>query len=201
MNAVQFGTGAVVSQGVTSLPSHILTPGEHIFYETKPILWPILIRPALIIVVGLIIFIAAPTINLEFIGDISAQISLGLIRLIIGWFGITLILIGLLAILVRFVRWKYTFYVVTNRRILNQTGIIGRSYVGCPLNRIQKVILDISIFGRILGFGTIHIATAGIKGTEISWKYLKEPIEAHRRLNKAIEQSIRYTEQPDKGEL
>ncbi len=181
----------VVSQGVTLLPPEILTRGEHILYETRPLIWPPLVRPALLIVVGIAIAVVAPQIQLEFIRAVIERIPLDLIRSIIRWTGIALSLIALLGTLIRCLRQRYTVYLITNQRLLHQTGLIGKSYADCPLSRIQNVYMDVTVFGRIFGFGTLRVATAGIAKTEIHWKHVREPMKVHRELNEAIKQSIR----------
>lgn len=200
-NRTKSEAGAVVSQGRTLLPPEMLTTGEYSLYETRPLLWPLLIRPALVTIVGIIITVVAPQLQLEFIRAIAGQIPLALIRSIIGWSGIVLSLGGLLGILSRYLRWRYTVYTVTNRRMLHQTGIIGKSYVDCSLSRVQNVYTDVTILGKIFGFGTIRVATAGIAGIEIRWKDVKEPLKVNRELNEAIQQSMRESRRADEGEL
>ena len=181
----------IVGQRVTLLRPEILTKGEHILYETRPLPWPPLVRPALWIAVGIAIAIIAPQIQLEFIRAFIEQIPLDLIRLIIRWTGIVLSLTALLGTLIRYLRQRYTVYAITNHRLLEQTGILGKSYADCSLSKIQNVYIDVTVSGRIFGFGTLRVATAGIAKTEIHWKHLKEPIKVHRELNEAIRQSIR----------
>ena len=183
--------GTFVSQGIKRLPTEILTTGEQPLYETRPLLWPLLVGPALFCIVGIVIFVIAQQIQLEFIRTITGQVPLEFIRMIIRWIGIGILLAGLLGVLSRWLRWSYTVYAVTNRRILRQTGIIGKSYVDCSLSRVQTLYLQIPILGRIFGFGSIRVATAGGAGIEIQWEGVKQPRNAHRTLNEVIEQHRR----------
>jgi uncharacterized membrane protein YdbT with pleckstrin-like domain len=191
----------VVDQRRTLLPPEILITGEYPLYETRPLLWPLLIRPGLVAVVGIIIMVIAPQLQLEFIHAIAEEIPLNPIRLFILWFGVALLVIGLFRILGRVLRWRNTVYTVTNRRLLRQTGIVGKSYVDCSLRRVQNVFMDVTILGRIFGFGTIRVATAGVAGIEIYWKNVREPLKVHRELNEAIEQYMRENGRSEKGEL
>ncbi len=185
---LESGVEIAVGQGQMIVPQEIMITGEHPLYETRPLLWPFLVRPTLWIIVGIVITAVAQQIQLEFIRVIEEIISLELIRSIIWWIGITVLIIGLLGILTKYLRWRYTGYTVTNRRILHQTGVIGKSYTGCLMNKVQNLYLQIPILGRTFNFGTIRIATAGTSWIEMQWKYVKEPRKVYRILNEALEQ-------------
>lgn len=178
--------GAFVSQSTTLLSPEILTSGEYLVYEARPLLWPLLIRPALVSIVGIITTVIAPNLQLSFIPAIGEVIPLDLIHSILRWTGIVLLATGLLGAIIRFLRWRSTVYTVTNSRILRQTGIIGKSLVDCSLSKIQNIFLDMTILGRLLGFGTIRVATAGTSGVEIRLEYMKNPMKVHRELNETI---------------
>ncbi len=200
-NSFQTESGVVasVSQGKTLLPPELLITGEHLLYETRPLLWPLLVSPALLAIVGIIITLSAPNISLEFISEIAEYIPLDFFRSIILWTGITLLFPSLLGAASRYLRWRFTVYTVTNRRIINQTGIIGKSYVDCSLRKVQNVYMDTNILGRIFRFGNIRVAAAGTSGIEIYWKNVKEPMKVHRRLSEAI-LSAENSGQTDKAE-
>ncbi len=183
-----------VSNSATLLPQQILTTGEHPLYEARPLLWPVLVRPASVTIIGLFILAIAPQISLAFMDSVAELLSLNVILSVISWAGIVVSFAGLLGVLVRFLRWKRTAYTITNRRVLQQTGVLGKSYMDCSLSGIQNVYMDMTLFGRIFGFGTIRMATSGTAGIEIRWKNVKDPITVHRRLNEAIQRSIRVNQ-------
>ena len=178
--------GAFVSQDTTLLSPEILTSGEYPVYEARPLLWPLLIRPALVSIVGIVITVIAPNLQLSLVPAIGEVIPLDLIHSILRWTGIVVLAAGLLGAIIRFLRWRSTVYTVTNNRILRQTGIIGKSLVDCSLSKIQNIFLDMTILGRLLGFGTIRVATAGTSGVEIRLEYMKNPMKVHRELNETI---------------
>ena len=177
---------AKVSRKRTLLPREILTTGEYPVYEVQPLLWPLLIRPALASTVGIIITVMAPNLQLSFIPEVGKVIPLDLIHSIVRWTGIVLLAAGLLGAIIRFLKWRSTVYTVTNSRILRQTGIIGKSFVDCSLSKIQNIFLDMTIWGRLFRFGTIRVATAGTSDVEIRWEYMKNPMKVYRELNEAI---------------
>jgi len=178
----------IVRPAQAALPSEILISSECPVHVIRPLLWPFLIRPTIWFIAGIGITIFAQQNQLAFISAIDAIISVELIRAIIWWIGITLLLLGFLGVITKYLRWRYTVYSVTNRRILHQTGIIAKSYIDCPMNKVQNLYLQIPILGRILNFGTIRIATAGTGWIEMQWKYVEDPRKVYRILSEAMEQ-------------
>ena len=180
---------AYESYGPKLLPQEILSSGEQPIYETRPLLWVQLLSPILFLffigIPGIVLFIVAQTYKP---GPFNADEALELAMMRgFGWLGLALFLIALIWIVGRWLRWRYTTYAITNRRILRQTGVISRSYVDCSLGRIQNVYVDIPILGRIFGYGNLGITTAGTAGIEIMWPGVREPRRVQRLLNEAIE--------------
>lgn len=71
-------------------------------------------------------------------------------------------------------RWSDEF-VVTNKRIICKTGIISRKTFEMNLTKVETVNVDQSIFGRLLGFGTITIIGTG--GTREIFDDIASPVE------------------------
>lgn len=175
-------------QYTTQPPEEMLTTGEHTLYEIRPLLWPYLARPSLWIIIGIVIAVYSQRIPLDFLRDIDEFISLALITSVIKWLGIGLLCVGILGVLIRCLRWRFTAYTVTNLRILRRTGILAKSYVDCSLSKVQTLYLEIPAIGRILNYGTIRVATAGTNTSEIHWERVRNPKNAHRVLSETIEQ-------------
>ena len=194
---------AYESYGPKLLPREILSSGEQPIYETRPLLWIQLLSPILFLffigIPGIVLFIVAQTYKP---GPFNADEALELTMMRgFGWLGLALFLIALIWIVGRWLRWRYTTYAITNRRILRQTGVISRSYVDCSLGRIQTTYVDIPILGRIFGYGNLGITTAGTAGIEIMWPGVREPRRVQRLLNEAVERyeernSAAHTQQP-----
>ncbi len=71
-------------------------------------------------------------------------------------------------------RWSDEF-VVTNKRIICKIGIISRKTFEMNLNKVETVNVDQSIFGRVLGYGTITIIGTG--GTREIFDDISSPVE------------------------
>jgi membrane protein YdbS with pleckstrin-like domain len=71
------------------------------------------------------------------------------------------VLIAPLASLTRDVlRWSNRKYVITNRRVIQISGVLNKDVVDSSLEKVNDVMLDQSFMGRIFGFGDIEVLTA-----------------------------------------
>jgi len=171
-------TESVVYESPGMIPREILAPGENLSFETRPVLWLFLVGPAMWAIIGIVIAIAAQFIPKDVPSAVITAIT---------WLGVAIIIVALISIALRILRWRYTAYAATNRRIICQKGIIGKSYVDCPLQKVQTVYVQIPVLGRIFGFGTVRFATAGAAWIEIHWENVKEPRRVQRMLSEIMD--------------
>jgi ferredoxin len=163
------GPKAYARYGPSLTPRDILIEGEEPLFETRPVLWLQLMPPIVFIIVGVGILV-------------STYFHFHAKEILYGCGGF--ILLGALwGLLVRH-RWQHTIFAATNFRVMRQTGLVSRSYVDCPLRSVHNISLDISMWGRINGFGTLHISGGGV---DFDWESIDEPREAHRILNEIVE--------------
>jgi uncharacterized membrane protein YdbT with pleckstrin-like domain len=178
--------GSMVKKTVYDPPvlgREILVSNEEIIVESRPLIWPHLFEPAMVVVISLVLtgfFIYLEPKYPEF----------ELWR-VVQWIALAIAIIGLLSLLSRLIRWRYTIYALTNKRILRRTGVFGRSYLDCSLGKVQNVEVKMSAISRIFGFGTIRIATARTKGEDIEWVDVKDPIGIQRQINEGLERFIK----------
>jgi uncharacterized membrane protein YdbT with pleckstrin-like domain len=79
------------------------------------------------------------------------------------FFYIGIAIIAFLAMASAFVdilRWQNNEYIVTSRRVIHANGIFSKNILDSSLNKINDVILQQSMMGRVFGYGTIKILTA-----------------------------------------
>jgi uncharacterized membrane protein YdbT with pleckstrin-like domain len=79
------------------------------------------------------------------------------------FFYIGIAVVALLAMASAFVdilRWQNNEYIVTSRRVIHANGIFSKNILDSSLNKINDVILQQSMLGRIFNYGTIKILTA-----------------------------------------
>jgi uncharacterized membrane protein YdbT with pleckstrin-like domain len=89
--------------------------------------------------------------------------------------------IALLFFIGAWFRQAITEIAVTNKRVIYKVGFINRHTVEMNIDKVETVIVDQSIPGRLLNYGTIHI-----KGTGQGIENLRE-IAAPIELRNAIE--------------
>jgi uncharacterized membrane protein YdbT with pleckstrin-like domain len=86
-----------------------------------------------------------------------------------------LALIPLVQVLWRVLLWRARVYVVTNRRVARVAGVLNKNVKDSSLEKVNDVILAQSMFGRLLGYGTIEILTASEQGLNLM-KMLRDPV-------------------------
>ena len=77
-------------------------------------------------------------------------------------------------------------FVVTNKRIVIKTGFISRDTIEMNLNKVESIEVEQSVFGRMLGFGTIKVHGTGVSGQ--AFHKIADPLEFRRRLQEQYDQ-------------
>lgn len=77
-------------------------------------------------------------------------------------------------------------FVVTNKRIIIKTGFISRDTIELNLNKVESIEVEQSVFGRMLGFGTLKVNGTGVTGQE--FHKVNDPLEFRRRLQEQYDQ-------------
>jgi uncharacterized membrane protein YdbT with pleckstrin-like domain len=71
------------------------------------------------------------------------------------------VLIAPIASLTRdYLKWSNREYVITNRRVIQISGVFNKDVVDSSLEKVNDVMLDQSFLGRIFGYGDIEVLTA-----------------------------------------
>ena len=75
-------------------------------------------------------------------------------------------LFGVIAVwaLWRWLVWRADLWVVTTQRVIDESGVLTVKMIDSPLEIIQNVGCEQSLFGRMLGFGRVTIQTAAEQG-------------------------------------
>jgi len=67
----------------------------------------------------------------------------------------------------RFIQWVTSHFVVTNERLIHRQGLIAKSSMEIPLDRINDVRFHQNVFERMIGAGDLVIESAGTRGQEV----------------------------------
>ena len=107
-------------------------------------------EPTLAVLGSVIVGILALKIDVSVIKLLAAV----LVLFCLGWFGI------------RYAKWANTNFVVTSDRVIHRVGVIAKHGIEIPLERINTVFFNQTIFERMLGAGDLGIESAGERGAE-----------------------------------
>lgn len=81
--------------------------------------------------------------------------------------GITFIA-GVIVLAVRLWWWQTQEFVITSRRLILTWGILNKHSSDSSLEKINDAILEISLLGRLLGYGSLQVLTAApLEGSDL----------------------------------
>lgn len=87
----------------------------------------------------------------------SARKGLGIISLV-------LIVGTAIWLVIRYLKWVTTNFVITSHRLIFRQGILAKSGIEIPLERVNNVNFSQSVFERLLGAGDLLIESGGEDG-------------------------------------
>jgi len=151
----------------------LLLPDEKIIFRTHPH-WLIFGGPE--VCVGILTFLL-----IKYLPIVLENIDPALVWKIWLILGGALTFVGF----VIFLGWLCTNYYLTNLRLIDERGIIGKRIVSIWLDRIQDVTCKFGIWGRIFGFGDIEIESAGTYG-KIIFDFVPNPGKIQEDIETAI---------------
>lgn len=94
----------------------------------------------------------------------------------IGWIVARVCAAGIaLYIVVGLARWLSRLYAVTDRRIIVVAGVLWQGAADVPLQRIQHATITRTLLERLLGLGTVGVATAGADGPAVRMLLIRRP--------------------------
>lgn len=102
-----------------------------------------------------------------------AACLLGLVAATRDWYDVVNLLIGVLLLAalgyfaVRYAKWISTNFVLTNDRVIYRYGVIAKKGVEIPLDKVNTVFFNQTIFGRMMGFGSLKIESASETGSDM----------------------------------
>ena len=148
----------------------VLQPGEAIAYRAS-LHW-ILMAP------GVVLTVAAMALSIVAAVKAGPDLRTGLLGL-----SLVLFLFGAAQLLRAWLRRISTEIIVTNRRIILKTGLVGRQSIEMNLDKVESVLVNQSVLGRILDYGALVIRGVGAGLEPIA--DVAAPLEFHKYVNAA----------------
>jgi hypothetical protein len=139
----------------------LLADNEEILLSTRRF-WFVLLKEILLDLILFIVCIAGSTLLLPLVGPFAA-------------IGYILAVIPLVDLVRQTLYWLNQQYLITNRRVIQVSGIINKSVTDSSLEKVNDVKLTQTFWGRIFGYGDVEILTASELGTNL-FKFLGDPM-------------------------
>src|SRR4029079_9506611 len=91
---------------------------------------------------------------------LAADGASGFVKTVTGWISAGLLIVGIAFLIWTTITYLSQEYVLTNRRVIQVSGVVNKRAVDSSLEKINDAVLTQSIFGRALDFGDLEILTA-----------------------------------------
>lgn len=89
--------------------------------------------------------------------------------------GYILVLVPLIGMIRDIMIWSNRQYIVTNRRVIQISGVLSKDVVDSSLEKVNDVKMSQSFFGRLFDYGDIEILTASELGVNL-FKRIGDPV-------------------------
>jgi membrane protein YdbS with pleckstrin-like domain len=151
-------------------PRRLLFDGEEIVLDLRPHWW-FFAGPASLLAVSLVVFVA---VAVNHVGDWALLAGAGVVVAALIWFA------G------RYLRWATTNFVLTSDRLIFRSGVIAKRGIEIPLERINTVFSNQTIFERILRAGDLVVESGGEHGQE-TFSEIPNPGDVQNEIYRQIE--------------
>jgi uncharacterized membrane protein YdbT with pleckstrin-like domain len=155
-------------------PEHLLSDDEVVEAEFRPH-WSGILREGVIVLIGIAVVVAVA---------------------LLGWPAwLFAVVVGAVLILIAngMIRWLTTAHVITSERVIYRSGFIAKQGTEIPLEVIQNVAFNQTLFERIFGTGDLMIESAGTHG-QTRYKDIPKPEGVQSLIYRVREQRMRAME-------
>ena len=152
-------------------PEHLIHDGETVALDLNPHWWYFIQH----IAVGTgILGLIAIYLSFSALDGLLKPIIAGLLIFWAIWLGI------------RFMAWRNTYFVVTDRRVIFRSGFVAKRGVEIPLDRITNIDFQQGPIERIIGAGDLDIQSAGRDGSS-HFEDVRHPDAVQQEIYRQIE--------------
>jgi len=151
-----------------AFPRRLLNTNESLVLDLRPH-WLALALPSLGLVAAIAVSLAVVLAVEGDLGRVLSIVALALLVVAVIWF------------VVRLLGWLNTNFVLTSDRIITRRGVLTKSGIEIPLERINTVFFNQRLFERMVGAGDLAIESAGERGTE-TFENIRKPAVVQREV-------------------
>ncbi len=131
-------------------PKDLLSRDEEIVLDLNPHWWYLVPAGGLLlfaVIISVVVLLLLP----------------GLVALIIA---AIFLIPALINFGIAFLKWNSTNFVVTNERVISREGVAAKKGIEIPLDRVNTVFFNQTVFERMIGAGDLAIESAGEGGRQ-----------------------------------
>lgn len=150
-------------------PPKLLNQGEEIILDLRPHWWRIAPASA-ILAVAVILGILALIVGNQILNIVAGIGVLGAL----GYF------------VSKYISWISDNFVVTSERVISRSGVFAKSGIEIPLDRINTVFFNQTVFERVLGAGDLGVESAGEAGRQTFYA-IRKPNLVQQEVYRAME--------------
>jgi uncharacterized membrane protein YdbT with pleckstrin-like domain len=153
-----------------AFPERLLNDGEQVLVDTHPHWWMFAgsvtrLVLAIAVAIGIVVQFDGKAVN---------------------YVGIGLIAVTVVNLLVVYLKWRTTDFVLTSDRLVTRAGILSRNSREIPLERINDLSCHQSLFERIIHAGDLMVESGGEMG-QSTFHNFGDPFELQNAVHRAIE--------------
>jgi uncharacterized membrane protein YdbT with pleckstrin-like domain len=157
-----------------AFPTKLLNDNEELVLDLRPHWW-YMAEPTGALLGSVLLGIAViANVDSGGVGTVLRLVLAALILFCLAWFGI------------RYAKWSTTNFVVTSERVVYRVGVLAKKGIEIPLERINTVFFQQSIFERLLGAGDLGIESAGERGSE-TFEDVRKPSAVQNEIYRQME--------------
>lgn len=153
-----------------------LLADEHIILATRPH-WIVFASATFAFLLALLVLWYGPEYTISGIKIFSMQIY--------QVAALSVFVVGIFLLLRAYIDYETSEYGVTDKRILMKIGWIQRTSLEIFLGKVEAVLVDQTIPGRVLNYGTIIIVGTG--GTRDPFYNVPDPLSFRKRVQEQID--------------
>lgn len=159
-------------------PRHLINEGETVALDLHPHWWYFAkhILTGTLLLLALIGVIAVR--DVDYVNRVTA----------VGWAILAVIWAGWLVL--KYLQWRFTYFVVTDDRVIYRHGVFAKHGVEIPLERINNINFHQRMWERVIGAGDLDIQSAGQEG-ESHFEDVRHPDGVQQEIYRQMEVNAR----------
>lgn len=157
----------------------LLNDGEVLALDLKPHWWYFarhIMTGVILVVIGVLLF----------------QVPDAQVREFLTWVYLVAIILWALWVLIEYIQWNFTHFVVTSDRVIFRTGWLAKRGIEIPLERINNINFSQGIWERIIHAGDLEIESAGKDG-QSHFNNVRNPDQVQQEIYRQMEANTRKT--------